>query len=56
MAKKDAKPEGKAKALLLVDCRAGKCAQVVELDAAEIAVLVAEGLADDTPAAVAAYE
>lgn len=56
MAKKEAKQEGKRKALLLLDCRAGKCAQVVELDAAEIAALVGDGLADDTPAAVAAYE
>jgi hypothetical protein len=56
MAKKEAKPEGARKALLLVDCRAGKCQQVVELDAAEIAALVADGVADDNPAAVAAYE
>ena len=35
------KPEGKKKALLLVDCHAGKCAQVVELNASEIAALVA---------------
>jgi hypothetical protein len=56
MAKKEAKPEGKRKALLLVDCRAGKCQQVVELDAAEIAALVADGVADDNQAAVAAYE
>jgi hypothetical protein len=55
MAKKDAKPEGTRKALLLVDCWAGKCATVVELDAAQIAALVADGSADDNPAAVAAY-
>ena len=56
MAKKEAKPAGQRKALLLVDCHAGKCQQVVELDAAEIAALVAEGVADDNAAAVAAYE
>lgn len=54
MAKKQA--EGKRKALLLSDCPAGKCGTVVELDAADVALLVANGDADDNEAAVAAYE
>lgn len=57
MAKKqEAKAEGKRMALLLVDCRSGKCGQVVELEAADVAALVAEGVADDNAAAVAAHE
>ena len=54
MAKKQ--ESGKRKALLLVDSHAGKCGAVVELDAADVAALVAEGLADDNVAAVAAHE
>ena len=58
MAKKAAEKAvaGKRKALLLVDCRAGKCGEVVELDAAVVAALVADGSADDNAAAVAAHE
>lgn len=56
MAKKEAKPEGNRKVFLLVDCRAGKCGQVVELDAAEVSALVASGEGDDNAAAVAAHE
>jgi hypothetical protein len=47
---------GKRKALLLVDCHAGNSGVVVELDAADVAALVAEGSADDNAAAVAAHE
>lgn len=52
--KQETKPSGKRKVLLLVDCRAGKCGQVVELEASEAAALVADGVADDNEAAVAA--
>jgi len=55
MAKKKS-AEGKRKAFLLVDCRAGKCGQVVELDSAEVVALVANGEADDNEAAIAAHE
>jgi hypothetical protein len=52
MAKKQ--EDGKRKALVLVDCVAGKCGEVVELDAAEIAALA--GSVDDNAAAIAAHE
>jgi hypothetical protein len=55
MAKKK-EEAGSRKALLLVDCRAGKCGQVVELESDEIAALVADGAADDNAAAIAANE
>jgi hypothetical protein len=54
MAKK--KNEGTRKVFLLVDCRAGKCGQVVELDSAEVEALVANGEGDDNEAAIAAHE
>lgn len=50
------KKEGKAKVFLLVDCWAGKCGAVVELDAAEVASLVADGAGDDHQDAIAAHE
>lgn len=56
MAKKKSAPEGQRKVFLLVDCRVGKCGQVVELDAAEADALVADGSADDNEAAIAAHE
>lgn len=54
--KQDAKPQGKRKVLVLVDCWAGKSGQVVELDGGEVARLLEEGCGDDTPANIAAHE
>lgn len=44
------------KVLVLLDCWAGKCGQVVELSAELADLLIASGDGDDTPAAVAAYQ
>lgn len=55
MAKKKS-AEGSRKVFLLVDCWAGKCGQVLELDAAAVESLVASGEGDDNEAAIAAHE
>jgi hypothetical protein len=54
MAKKDAQPDGKTKARVLVDCRFGKVDDVVELTAEELAE--ASGQVDPHPDAVAYAE
>lgn len=56
MSKKPAAPSGKIKVRILVDCAAGKCNTVVEVDASEAHSLVANGEADDSAAAVAYAE
>lgn len=56
MAKKKDAPEGRRKVFLLVDCWAGKCGAVVELESAEVESLVANGEGDDNAAAIAAHE
>jgi hypothetical protein len=45
-----------AKARVLLDCAYGKCNDVVELDAAQVAEGVASGALDDNAAAVAIAE
>ncbi|GAP66799.1 hypothetical protein MBSD_n2114 [Mizugakiibacter sediminis] len=52
----EAKPAGTKKVLLLVDCQAGKCASVVEVDPALAKALIADGRADDNPEAIKAHE
>ena len=56
MPKKSAAPSGKVKVRILIDCAAGRCNTVVEVDAEAARDLVANGEADDTPAAVAYVE
>lgn len=56
MAKKKGALDGQRKVFLLVDCWAGKCGSVVELESAEVESLVANGEGDDNEAAIAAHE
>jgi len=45
-----------AKVRILVDCHLGKCNHVAEMSGEAAAIAVSEGLADDSPAAVAYAE
>jgi len=56
MAKKEAKPEGWRVVFLLVDCIAGKCGEVVEVDHEMAERLLKMGEADDNPAAILAAQ
>lgn len=56
MARTKNSESGSTKAVLLVDCYAGKIGTVVNLTAAEIASLVDNGQADDNAAAIAHAE
>lgn len=56
MATKKAEKSESTEALVLVDCRFGKCGEVVELPTEDAEVGVTSGVLDTTPAAVAAYK
>lgn len=50
------KPAEKTKARVLLDCAYGKVDQVIEIEAADLAVAQASGQVDTDPAAVAYAE